>query len=127
MPGSLWDLRVAVLLKRSFPFTVLGSLSGSLGRYVAIWGLLDGVAYNFVCIYVPPQMHTATFRDLGKIILDLPAGVTVIGGDCNAMLDRGLNFSRRAGDRVQMADARLRAWLSSSSLRSEERRCRERV
>ena len=73
------------MLKWSFPFTSLGSRSDPLGRYVVVWRLMDCVTCNFVCIYVPPS-YTQTFQDLGDVILDLPPGLTIIGGGCNAML-----------------------------------------
>ena len=41
---------------------------------------MDGTAYNFECAYVPPQLHSLTFQDLGKLILELPPGILVVGG-----------------------------------------------
>ena len=107
---------VAIILKKSFPFAVLGSRSDPLGRFVAVWGKIDGEAYNFVSVYMPPHLHAQTLRDLGEIILDLPPGVLVMGGDCNAMLNRELDFSRGASDRIQSADTRFKAWMQSMGL-----------
>ena len=107
---------VAIILKKSFPFEVRGSRSDPLGRFVAVWGMLDGEAYNFVSVYIPPRLHAQTLHDLGAAILDLPPGVLVIGGDCNAMLNRELDFSRGVSEKTQSADTRLRAWIQSMGL-----------
>ena len=107
---------VAILLKRNFAFSLIGTKSDPMGRYVAVWGLVEGVAHNFISVYVPPQMQSLTFRDLGEVVLSLPPGVTVIGGDCNAMMDRERDSSRGAGVGTHGADARFQAWTESLGL-----------
>ena len=107
---------VAILLKKSFPFTLLGSKSDVLGRYVVIWGLVEGVAYNFISVYVPPQMHATTFDELGDVVLGMPPGVKVIGGDCSALLDWERDSSRGLAGRAPAANIRFRAWVGSLGL-----------
>ena len=74
---------------------------------MAVWGMVEGVAHNFISVYVHPQMQATTLRDLGKVVLGLPPGVTVIGGDCNAMLNRERDFSRGTRNTLQMLDSGL--------------------
>ena len=77
---------------------------------------MEGIYYNFISIYVPPQLHNSTMQDLGELILNLPKGITVMGGDCNAMLDRSKDFSRGAGVKSYTADTKFKTWVQSLGL-----------
>ena len=107
---------VAILLRRSFPLVVLGSRSDPMGRYVVIWGLLNGRACSFVCIYIPPQLHSLTFRDLGKVLLGIPPGALIIGGDCNALLNREMDSSTGSKGQTYTTDKHFAAWTASLGL-----------
>ena len=104
------------MLRRSFPLTVIGSRSDPLGRYVVVSSLLNGRACSYVCIYVPPQLHSLTFRDLGKVLLEIPPGTLIIGGDCNALLNREVDSSMGASNRTPTADKNFAAWTASLGL-----------
>ena len=90
--ASQGDQGGELVLKKSFPFIPAGWRADSQGRFVTVWGHVEGSPYNFVSVYVPPQTHTATLRDLAEMILGLPPGTTLIGGDFNTMLDRERDF-----------------------------------
>ena len=55
----------AILIQRSFPFTQSGSHSDPLRRFDAIWDWAERRAFNFISVYIPPQMHASTFQDQG--------------------------------------------------------------
>ena len=81
-----------------------------------IWGQSEGVSYNFISIYIPPQLHTSALEDLGEWLLGLPRDITLIGGNCNAMLNREKDFSKGAGGKTQPTDTKFRNWVQSMGL-----------
>ena len=78
---------VAILLKKTFPFIPVGHSTDPQGRFVEVWGHAEGISYNFVSAYVPPQTHADTLKALAEVILSLPPGITLIGGDFNAVFN----------------------------------------
>ena len=107
---------VAILLRRSFPFTLVGRRADPQGRFIAIWGTVEGKPYNFVSAYIPPQTHTHSLKDLAELILGLPPGLTLIGGDFNTTLSREQDFSKGRGAGSGSADTRLKTWCDSLGL-----------
>ena len=107
---------VAILLRRNFPFTPVGHRADPQGRFVAIWGTVEGKPCNFVSVYIPPQTHTSSLKDLAELVLGLPPGLTLIGGDFNATLNREKDFSKGRGTGPGSADTRLKSWCDSLGL-----------
>ena len=106
----------AILVHRSLPLAVLGSLVDSRGCFVLVWGTIEGRVYNFVSVYVPPQLHVDTLRRLGEKILALLVGITVIGGDFNAVLGRELDSSSGGVRKGPGGDIQFQAWMQSLGL-----------
>ena len=65
---------VAILVHRSFPFSMMRSKIDTLGRYFATWRLMEGRTFNFMNIYVPPHLHGVRIRDLSGAWLTSPLG-----------------------------------------------------
>ena len=107
---------VAILLKKTLPFTPIGQRADLQGRFLAVWGLVEGSPYNLVSVYVPPQSHTATLKALTEVILSLPPGITLVGGDFNATLSREKDYSKGTGAKTYTADTKLKAWCDSMGL-----------
>ena len=71
---------MAILLHKSLPLMVVDSKSDTGGRFVVVWGLIEGRAYNLISVYAPTQLQKKTLMDLSKILINLPQGTTIIGG-----------------------------------------------
>lgn len=50
-----------------------------------------GQKLNLVSVYAPPGLHDRTFADLGELLLTLPPGRLLIGGDFNSLISTSLD------------------------------------
>lgn len=80
-----------IVLKKNFPLIVERTWVDKLGRYMALSGKWEGENINIVSIYVPPAMVGSTLPDIGKLLLELPTGHLIVGGDFKMMVDNQLD------------------------------------
>ena len=78
---------VLVLIKKSLPFHIKETWSDSNGCYTAIHGEWEGEKIVLLNMYVPPDMQTVTLQKVGKLLLNAPQVITIMGGDLNLTLD----------------------------------------
>ena len=85
--GYTTDARgVGILQKKTLPLIVQATHLDSLGRYAALTGQWEGKVLNIVSVYSPPRLHEPLLKDLGSLLLTLPEGILVAGGDYNMTL-----------------------------------------
>ena len=78
---------VGILIKKSLPFVIQATHTDMQGRYIAVTGMWAGQVLNILSIYVPPRLHHQLFPDLGDLLLQLPKGALLMGGDFNLVMD----------------------------------------
>ena len=78
---------VGILLKKSLPLMVDQIQTDKQGRYAILTGSWEGTVLNLLSIYIPPRLHGPLFADLGTLLLNLPLGTLIAGGDYNAIID----------------------------------------
>ena len=83
---------------------------------MAVWGWMEGKAYNLVSVYAPLQLQKKMLAELSDVIIGLPQGTTIIGGDFNALLHRDLDSSTGMPGGVTKGEGYLHKWLDSLGL-----------
>lgn len=78
---------MGILIRKSCPLVVQDIQTDDHGRFAALTCQWEGRVYNVVSIYIPPAIHNQAFPALGRLLLSLPQGKLIIGGDFNAVLD----------------------------------------
>ena len=78
---------VGILIKKTFPLIIQEMYVDERGRYAAITGVWEGEILNLISVYVPPRLHDQLFLDLGALLLQLPNGKLLLGGDFNTAMD----------------------------------------
>ena len=78
---------VGILIKKTLPLVVRETYVDERGRYAAINGIWEGEILNIISVYVPPRLHDQLFLDLGALLLQLPNGRLLMGGDFNTAID----------------------------------------
>ena len=77
-----------VLIRKSLPLSIQHTQTDPHGRFSVLMGTGEGATLNFISIYVPPRLHNQVLAELGALLLALPSGTLVAGGDNNAIMDR---------------------------------------
>lgn len=82
---------VGILLRRNFPLVVERSETDPQGRFAVLSGRWEGRTLSLVTVYMPPGLQTQSYHDLGKLLLSLPEGQLIVGGDFNAVVSGTLD------------------------------------
>lgn len=77
---------VGIMLRKSFPMTIDQTHTDPEGIFAVLSGTLEGQRLHLQSIYAPPGLQAPTFTDLGKLLLELPEGRVIIGGDFNSIV-----------------------------------------
>lgn len=90
---------IGIFLRNTFPLTVHSTWMDDRGRYTGVTGQWEGYTITIMSIYVPPGLQSTTFTDLGSILLALPEGLLVLGGDFSSVISNTLDRypSRQSG------------------------------
>lgn len=76
-----------ILLHKSCPYVIQQIWTDPHGRFAAWSGQWEGRVLNVVSVYAPPGLQRLALTDIGKLLLDLPVGTLIVGGDFNLVLD----------------------------------------
>ncbi|KAJ1164603.1 hypothetical protein NDU88_005039 [Pleurodeles waltl] len=107
---------VSILLHRSLPVVITATQADPQGRFVVATGTLHGTPINFISAYAPPTRLDAFLHSLRRVVVGLPQGTTLLGGDFNAVLDPDLDVSGEiTASRLARASA-LTGWTESLGL-----------
>ena len=82
---------VGILSRKSSTLSVSKTWSDPRGRFIIISGTINGKNINIGSVYAPPRLHEQTLSEIGKILLQLPEGHIIIGGDLNITLDNEID------------------------------------
>lgn len=78
---------VEILINKRFPVIPNDTWTDPHGRFAALSCQWGGRIYNVVSVYIQPALHASAFADLGRLLLRLPPGELIMGGDFNATMD----------------------------------------
>ena len=62
---------------------------------MGISGSVQDTKISFLCVYAPPPLSTDFVHVLEKVLIDVPSGIHVVGGDFNGVMDAILDRSYR--------------------------------
>lgn len=83
---------VGILVPTALPVTSLGVWTDTMGRYVAVALKWEGRVLCVCSCYIPPGMHK-TYTKLSSLLMELPEGTLLLGGDMNAVINADLDRS----------------------------------
>lgn len=75
-----------ILVRSSLPFAVDEVKLEDRGRCAVLTGRWEGKTLSVLSVYVPPGLQTLTYADLCRVLLDLPEGLLILGGDLNSVV-----------------------------------------
>lgn len=80
-----------ILIKNTLPFVMGQKWQDPLGRYAAVTGRWEGLKIILCSVYIPPKAHNSTLPDIGKLLLEMPSGTIILGGDMNDVMSKELD------------------------------------
>ena len=107
---------MAILLHKGFSLTVSATHEDHLGCFVRLEGCYEAKQYSFVSVYVPQHCLQGTLHTLHALLLNLPMGATIIGGDFNAVRNPSIDVSGPITAGRNTCASQLSTWVDSMGL-----------
>ena len=82
---------VGIMTHKSLPIVIHQIREDPGGRWVAMSATIRGTRFNIYSIYIPPRLHEQALLDIGAVLLQFPAGQTILGGDFNLVADNDMD------------------------------------
>lgn len=89
---------VGILIRSTLSLTITGTWSADTGCCAVVAGKWEGRSVAVCSFYIPPRLYTITLPKISAILVGLPLGTFLAGGDVNVVIDPELDrSSARAG------------------------------
>ena len=78
---------VGIMIRGSMAMKINRTWTDPGGKYVAISGEWQGEILNLVSVYIPPRLQNIVLPEISALLLQMPEGMLLMGGDFNAVID----------------------------------------